>query len=25
LGPFNRSIDEVEAFMSAKYNHGTMH
>ncbi len=23
LGPFNRSIDEVEAFMNAKYNHGT--
>lgn len=24
LGPFNRSIDEVEAFMRAKYNDGTM-
>lgn len=24
LGPFNRSIDEVEAFMNAKYNHGTI-
>ena len=24
LGPFNRSIDEVEAFLRAKYNDGTM-
>lgn len=24
LGPFDRSVDEVEAFMNAKYNHGTI-
>ncbi|HLO13944.1 MAG TPA: PfkB family carbohydrate kinase [Anaerolineales bacterium] len=24
LGPFNRSIDEVEAFIHAKYNHGSI-
>lgn len=25
LGPFNRSLDEVEALIHAKYNHGSIH
>jgi hypothetical protein len=24
LGPFNRSISEVEAFIHARYNHGSI-